>query len=221
MAVVPAKQGRSGAAGCRRRRGSGARGVGVALVDRGRVRLAYQREVQARISEKAALTREVEARNQEAKTRYFNNILMAEHEWYNSNARRAGQLLDDCIPKSGEDDLRGWEWHYLDRQRHSELRVMHLPAGGRHAVAFSPDGKRFISQEESGNRVILNVRDAETGALVHALRGHSSAGQRAAFSRDGTLIASSSGLFRYVGRSQDLAGVDRRVKAQYPGGDLD
>jgi hypothetical protein len=62
-------------------------GSAVAFVDHGRIQLAYEGEL--------------EARRNEATIRYFNNMLLAEREWFGSNVGRAEQLLDKCVPRPG------------------------------------------------------------------------------------------------------------------------
>src|SRR5262245_55162904 len=53
--------------------------------------------------------------------------------------QEAEHLLQRYIPKSGEDDLRGFEWHYWHRQIHGEL--WSISSGEVNRVAVSPDGK--------------------------------------------------------------------------------
>ncbi len=173
-----------------------ASGVAVLALVGLAVGFAYNGQLKEKNQEIIATNLQLKLANErEEKTRYFKNVLMAEREWNNSNALRAEQLLDECVPISGQADQRGWEWRYLDRQRHCELRKpLHVPSFQLFSVAFSPDGRRFVSADvESEIGSALKVWDAETGELVHILGGHSRNPQDAVYSRDGALIASSSG----------------------------
>src|SRR5262249_60849829 len=83
---------------------------------------------------------------------YFQRIALAEREWAANNLRRMKQLLEDC-----PEDLRRWEWHYLNR-----LRLKVLPPL-RHDSAvlctvFRPDGKHSASASQNGKITILNAQ---------------------------------------------------------------
>ncbi len=61
--------------------------------------------------------------------------------------------------------LRGWEWHFLKRQRYEK------PAPLQHQatvikVAFSPSGEQIASVDMDGN---FDIRDARTGRVLHVL----------------------------------------------------
>jgi WD40 repeat protein len=58
------------------------------------------------------------------------------------------------------------------------------------AVAFSPKGPLLAS---AGKDKTVRLWDAETGKLLHTLRGHDGAVESLAFSRDGALLASGGG----------------------------
>src|SRR5262249_6840998 len=62
--------------------------------------------------------------------------------WDANNFRRALDLLDKQRPGPGEDDLRGFEWHYWDRLSHQELRSARLAGADAQLghLVFSPDG---------------------------------------------------------------------------------
>lgn len=82
---------------------------------------------------------------------------------------------------------------------HSPAKVRHLPWPVRilfhgailrvNACAFSPDGKRIVSASGEGT---LRLWDAEKGARIATLTGHSDAVTSCAFSPDGTRIVSGS-----------------------------
>ena len=51
---------------------------------------------------------------------------LAQAAWESGNARRTLELVRQWVPKPGESDLRGFEWHYWNRQAHQEARSVRL-----------------------------------------------------------------------------------------------
>jgi WD40 repeat protein len=168
-------------------------GSAVAYLDHGRVQRAYQSEVQARRSEQVALKNEIEARKNEATIRYFNNMLLAEREWSDCNVGRAERLLDECIPKPASTEMRGWEWHYLKRQCHTDLRTIFGPESQAMGVAFSRDD-RFLATTGYADKEV-RIWNLESGSLEKSLRGLATRfmSEGLAYSPDGMLVAASCG----------------------------
>jgi WD40 repeat protein/serine/threonine protein kinase len=103
---------------------------------------------------KAALEREKE-------TIYVQQIALAERELAAGNVGHAEELLDDC-----PEHLRGWEWHFLKRQRYGNPpRPIEHPATVVR-VAWSPDGRQFASICMDGT---FQIWDARTGRVQHTL----------------------------------------------------
>jgi WD40 repeat protein/serine/threonine protein kinase len=114
---------------------------------------------------------------------YVNSIQLADAKHLEGNARRVHELLD-----SSPEDLRGWEWHRLNRI--SDQSLMTIP--GQHAIyatLFSPDGKRVIS---AGDDAAIRVCDSVTGGELKVFRGHEATVWSLAISPDGRQIASGS-----------------------------
>src|SRR5207302_8404628 len=63
--------------------------------------------------EREALQEKTGALERERQTSYCQNIALAERQLSAGNVGRAEELLNDCPPQ-----LRGWEWHFLKRQRY-------------------------------------------------------------------------------------------------------
>jgi WD40 repeat protein/serine/threonine protein kinase len=121
---------------------------------------------------------------------YAADMHLAKAAWDQAQVGTVLQLLRRYLPPPGEPDLRGFEWYYLERLCRSELLTLHGRSDELFNVVFSPDGKRLAS---SGRIARLLVWDAETGAETFAQRGASGGRQFVTFSRDGKLVASSSG----------------------------
>ena len=70
--------------------------------------------------------------------------------------------------------------------------VVEYPAARVDAAAFSPDGSLILSGSRSDGSVLVEVRDAATGALIAAPKGHRGQVETVAFSRDGSTFATNS-----------------------------
>jgi WD40 repeat protein/serine/threonine protein kinase len=122
----------------------------------------------------------------ETRTKYGQNIQLADRELLAENVGRAEELLDDC-PIS----LRGWEWDYLKRRRYRKP----VTFGGHQdwvcGVALSPDGTRAVSGSAISLIIgDLKVWDTATGKTIRTLIGHKGPVSGVAFSGDGNSIAS-------------------------------
>src|SRR5262249_24366216 len=100
--------------------------------------------------------------------------------------------------KPGETDLRGFEWHYLNRLCHAELLTLPRHSGtspGDGSVAYSPDGKRLAfasgSLQDPATVHEVKVCDAQTGQELFACKGHTGNITSVAYSPDGKRLASS------------------------------
>ena len=78
---------------------------------------------------------------------YDSDMYQVQTAWENKNYVRAIELLDNHIPKAGEDDLRGFEWGYWKQQSHW-LGTLKGHTASVSSVSFSPDGARLASGSE-------------------------------------------------------------------------
>src|SRR5262249_15636991 len=95
-------------------------------------------------------------------------------------------------PPEPEEDLRGFEWHYLWGLCHSDIRTLrgsedYTPFYG---VAYSPDGWRLAAGSRDR---LVRVWDAQTGQEIFTLKGHQGPVASVAFSPDGRRLASAGG----------------------------
>jgi WD40 repeat protein len=106
----------------------------AALVWMGQAAEAAERAATARAD------REAKAKRRLAVKLYFKNIALARLEFAENNHSRANELLKEC-----DADLRGWEWHFLDRYFHPDSRPLGQDTAGVVGLAFSADGRWLAS----------------------------------------------------------------------------
>ncbi len=89
--------------------------------------LLWQRAVTARNDLQTALN-EVQIQHSQAETSlYFGRIAQSVLLWDAGDAEQARELLASYEPAPGQPDLRGWEWRYLQRLFHPEVKVRRFP----------------------------------------------------------------------------------------------
>src|SRR5262249_24767928 len=98
------------------------------------------REAEEKLAETARADQEARDKRRLAVKLYFKNIALARLEFADNNLSRANELLNECDP-----DLRGWEWHFLDRYFHPEFMTLRQHTTGVVSLAFSADGARLVS----------------------------------------------------------------------------
>ena len=212
--------------------------LGLTYVGASGIYFAYQRAVRAErrlgqerdaalVSESRAIaaTREAEVErdhvaranaslrqlaDRQRRTLYDSSMNLAQAAWDSGDAAKALELLRQWIPKPGEDDLRGFEWHYWNRQAHQERRTLQLsglPADPQDWVSgnLSPDGSRIVALvgEPGGASRTLRLWDSETGRelwRVSAPSAFSSTGLSSYFSADGRRFMK----FSHLGTSPDI-----------------
>jgi serine/threonine protein kinase/WD40 repeat protein len=90
------------------------------------------------------------ARQSLRRSLYVSDIQLAQAAWDGGNRNGMFDLLEQQRPRSGDDDLRGFEWRYL-RRLNSSIRVVELSVGlqiGR----MSPDGTRYVATKPSESK---------------------------------------------------------------------
>jgi WD40 repeat protein len=113
---------------------------------------------------------------------YDANLKLAALAWESALIPRATELL-----ASQPVDLRGWEWHYLNRlvTRPSLFTLRH--AGPVSAVAIAPDGMTLASASDDGT---VKVWNASTGGFIFEIKVPNGQAKCVAFSPDGKRLAS-------------------------------
>ncbi len=175
--------------------------AGLAGVLYSNMQIGRARDVEAlaRAEAQAGKQREEKLRRSAEVRLYAARMALAQHAWFDNDVRRSMLLLQEYKPAPGEPDLRGWEWHYMNRLCHSEKLQLSGHDGPVFCVAYSPDGK-LLASAGGGNLYFGNpgarqwpgqvlIRDAVTGKLLHRLTGISRLVFRLAFTRDGRRLA--------------------------------
>jgi WD40 repeat protein len=85
-------------------------------------------------------TREAEEKRRLAVKLYFKNVALARLEFADNNLARANELLTEC-----DADLRGWEWHFLDRYFHPDSMTLRQHTAAVVSLAYSARGDRLAT----------------------------------------------------------------------------
>lgn len=127
-----------------------------------------QRDKATALSDALAFEKQELSRRKEEQRRmlYISDMNRIQAVWDADNVSRVLELLNAHRPQPGEVDLRGFEWHYWNRQCHSDLRTVKLnstmsvksPA----PLVFSPDGKRLFGMSFSQTQDV-KVLDTQSG----------------------------------------------------------
>jgi serine/threonine protein kinase len=154
-------------------------------------RLAQEREREANEERNRANDEAAKLRSEKEMTRrllYISQMNHASVALQEGRLARIREILDETTPRPGEPDLRGWEWHYLDRLLHGEYRTVTLervspearplpsPSGdGRfgqmnsNPFPLSGNGRRLVGSHKDGEGHRFDVWDTLTGRLVNSL----------------------------------------------------
>jgi WD40 repeat protein/serine/threonine protein kinase len=120
---------------------------------------------------------------------YDAHMRLAQSAWEDARVQRVLELLEQHRPASGDEDLRGFEWHYLHRLTDSALLTFTGHRGVVWSVVFSPDGTRLATAGDDGT---VKVWDVANGRVMLTLKGHTDQIWSVAFSPDGKRLASAS-----------------------------
>ncbi len=122
---------------------------------------------------------------------YAQNLIVVHQDLENGNYEKAQDLLKTHLPKSGVEELRGFEWRYLWQLSQGEqLSVLGRCTSSIVSVAVSPDGK-FIASANEGSAAV-KVWDLPAHREVQALTEHTAPVNYVVFSPDGETLASGS-----------------------------
>ncbi len=118
---------------------------------------------------------------------YAAEMKLASLDWESGQTLLMLLRLGQFEPKPGGEDLRGFEWYYLQQQSQLDFRSFEGHKNSVYRVAFSPDGRRLASASQDQT---VKVWDTATGKEILTLRGHTDGVHGVAFSPDGRRLAS-------------------------------
>jgi WD40 repeat protein len=137
-----------------------------------------------------------EAQDAARRAVYTADMQFAHGAWSADNLPRMISLLERHRPQKDQQDIRGFEWHYLWRLCHGERLTFSLypqrnPAAGTSSsdrpilLAFSPDGKMLATASLDEP---IRLWDQATGKLLHTLPKPAAGATSLAFSEDGKYL---------------------------------
>jgi WD40 repeat protein/serine/threonine protein kinase/tetratricopeptide (TPR) repeat protein len=152
-------------------------------------READAQRAQANLLRALADSQRERAEKFEQSVRYARDMNLAHQAWHDAQLGHTRTLLDAWRPSAqGAEDMRGWEWHYLDRLCHHDQRTLQT-AVRCDDVAVSSDG-RWLAVACNGDDFTVQLWDSRSNQLVHILRGHKQVIQAVAFHPDNRRLAS-------------------------------
>ena len=117
---------------------------------------------------------------------YSSDLQLAEQARRNDDIARFTELMNRHIPRPGQIDLRGFEWHHM--MRHVQMHKQVL-ADANHAlyfVCYSPDGQRIAA---AGEDAVVRIYDAVTSGLIRKFDTTQREVNGLAFTPDGHQLA--------------------------------
>jgi WD40 repeat protein len=118
---------------------------------------------------------------------YAAEINLAAQAWEAASAERTIALLDRQVPRSGQADLRGFEWSYLWWLVHGDRRGGPGKVENPTAITYSPDGRRAAVTGWNGVVDIWNVQSGHVAKQLLSLEEKNL--NDVAFSPDGRWLA--------------------------------
>jgi WD40 repeat protein/serine/threonine protein kinase len=100
---------------------------------------------------------------------YAAHMTLAQRAWESDEPGLMRELLEQHRPqRPGDEDLRGFEWHYLWRLAHpNSLLTFTGHTAAVVQLAYSPDGKRLVSRSADGT---VKEWDVATGQEIRAIK---------------------------------------------------
>jgi WD40 repeat protein len=122
---------------------------------------------------------------------YAATIRLVRDTWETADPAQAAELLARCTPAAGEEDLRGFEWYYLQqlcRPQHEARRTLTGHVGDMYCVGFSADGKTLVSAGKDGTVRLWDLAEGHCRILCRQTQEVN----WAALSPDGRTVATAS-----------------------------
>jgi eukaryotic-like serine/threonine-protein kinase len=142
-----------------------------------------------------------QAREQSDRRWYAAEMSLALQDWEKGSLAPLLRRLEALrAPRADAPDLRGFEWYYLQRLCHLDLRTLRGQGEPVHSVAFSPDGRLVAAGGgDFAKPGMITIWDAATGRVARSWAGHAERINSVAFSPDGKRLASVGGREKQPG----------------------
>jgi WD40 repeat protein/serine/threonine protein kinase len=138
-------------------------------------------------SEKAAHEKAADTAEHSRKLLYAADVRLAGQAWQRNDVIRMRELLARHFPVAGQQDLRGFEWHYLWKQIAREPRELLRTNGAIYFVCVSPDGKLLAC---AGKDAVIRFFDAATFEPCGCIESRQGEVNGLTFSPDSQTLAS-------------------------------
>jgi WD40 repeat protein/tRNA A-37 threonylcarbamoyl transferase component Bud32 len=110
-------------------------------------------------------------------------------QWKSGNIDWARRILEECRPKFGEDDKRGFEWYYLSGLCQDPSNVIDCKQGSVYHVAYSRDGRLLATAGVDGS---AKIREGATGTELLSIPAHKDEINWVSFSPNGRTLVTAS-----------------------------
>jgi WD40 repeat protein/serine/threonine protein kinase len=144
---------------------------------------------------------------------YLMHIRAAREALAGGAAGRAFDLLTSQRPRAGQEDFRGFEWHYLRGLGYRSYVSWPGREGAVRKMALSPDGQTIAALTENGS---VLVRDAATGRVRCRFKLFREPAHALLFSADGRSLIVSSGPSNQSGRLTWWEAATGKRQAEVP-----
>jgi WD40 repeat protein/serine/threonine protein kinase len=149
-------------------------------------KVARESEAKAKVSEGQAR----ESARQAYQHLYVAHMTLAQTAYQEANMGLARRLLEKQQPeRTGNIDLRGFEWFHLWRLSHLELLTLEGHRGRVTQIALNPAGTQLASASDDWT---VKVWNPVNGKPINTLPGHTGAVHCVAFGTDGQRLCSGS-----------------------------
>jgi WD40 repeat protein/tRNA A-37 threonylcarbamoyl transferase component Bud32 len=115
---------------------------------------------------------------------YVNTIQLADVKIKEEKIQHTHELLESC-----PNDLRGWEWNYLNKIVRSKGTLHHVSVGSLHSGSICANGRVALLGKDCRDIVIWDVAST---SVVSVLKGHKAQIRSVAFNANGTEMVSAS-----------------------------
>ncbi len=100
---------------------------------------------------------------------YGADMRLAQEAWDHSSPLEGRELLERYVPRNGEPDLRGIEWHYLWDSMHRYSQVVATQNSPVWSLAYEPHQQLFATGDRGG---MVRLWSLDPPKLVRELKGH-------------------------------------------------